>query len=386
MNGEGGSVASTGPSIGPAIGSTSGPSFEGSVGRFGSTFINEGPVGPSFLENTMPISFNVGKPAIEVISNPFKAGEVASEVATPHLQAPTFEPLTVEGAIAEAQLIVSEAARANQPSVESFQYVRGREYIDFLWLEPVPKIYPDIQQIRTTKKALENAGLVQLSRRIAQSTQTEIATTPLTEEQIVEEEVLVEERTDQSIETEEEEVEEIKLKYLLDEEVAKERVDEIGRAIELAGEEVEKDGKKGIEGWRIIRFLRLHSGLISQIVKHRGSDGSLNETVQNLASRRFASVQEAKEQSKAIVSEKEPVKRGKEGKTVQEGAVERVLKHYFIKGVPKEEVVLRVVKKQKVQLVGGQPVPIMAEPIPQVREPSIEDDPDLADVVFPKAA
>ena len=255
---------------------------------------------------------------------------------------------------------------------------------------PEPKNYLEYVQ---PKRSLERAVSTESSTKVVQLTQPEPVTS--TQEQIIEEEeVITEKKIEKAQETEFEEVEELRLKYLLDEEVSAQRVSEIDHAIEKAHNEAQQEAEKDdskeeekvIEGWRIIKFLPLHIGLISQIVKHKGNDGSLDETVQDLASRKFASVQEAKEQSKLIIFEKEPVKRGKEGKTVKEGSVERVLKYPFVRrGIPKEEVVARIVKKQKVQMFGGQPGLVVAESAPQVKESSIEDYPDLAEV-FQKAA
>jgi len=382
MNVEGGGSAGVG---GPSVGGEFGLGVS-----FGSTIVNEGPVAPAFLEGTMPLSLNAGKPAIEIISNPFKGGEVAPGSA-PILEAPVFEPLRVSEVLTEAESIIRGQPGRGLPASREVSaqvspgVILAPRPMAFIWTEPAI-LYPqhDVLDQPQTKIALGRAVSTEPRTNIAQSTKSEVVTLP--HQQILEEEeVITEKKVVESEETEVEEIEELRLKYLLDEAVSAERVYELDQAIELAGQEIRNDGNergdKEVEGWRIVKFLRLHTGLISQIAKHRGIDGSLDETVEDLLVRKFASRKEAKEKSREIVAQNEPVRRGKEGKTVREGAVERVLKFPFIKrGIPTEVVVARVVKKTRVQAAFGSKPLTYVEQTAQVKEPSIEDFPDLAEV------
>lgn len=391
----GGSSMGAAVNVGPAIGSMIGRGIEGPGKGFGSTIVNERPVSPAFLENTMPISLNVAKPAIEVISNPFKEG---SEPATAPPGAPVFEPLKVSDVLAQAEQIVLEARGIIQPPVVK-PFKPTVSVIELPTVKPVVSrpmdfVWATLEQPQI-KRALGRAISTETSTKVAQSTQPEMAASA--QQQIIEEEeVVTEKKVKEPQEKEVEEIEEIRIKNLLDEEVSAERVYELDHATEQAElevqEEAAKDGEKSeekrLEGWRIVKYLRrrLHIGLISQIVKHKGEDGSLEETIKDLITRRFASKKEAKEHNRVMVSIYEPVRRGKEGKAVQEGAVERVKKLPFLKrGIPKEEVISRVVKKQKVLVDLGQPVVSVVEYKPEVKEPTIENYPDLADV-FQKAA
>src|SRR3989344_1165840 len=205
----------------------------------------------------------------------------------------------------------------------------------------------------------------------------------LHEEEI--EEVLVENRIKEEPvdELEEEEIEEFRLKDLLDEQVSEQRVHDIGKAIDSAGEEAEKEGVSGIEGWRIAKFIRLfmHIGLISQIAKRLGRDGSLDETVEELAVGQFENEDQAKKQSKVIVSWNEPVKTGINGTPVREGAVAKVLKYQPVKGSPSEQVVLRVEKRRNVQVKGQEPVQLGSDVTSEVRESDLRQlSPELAEV------
>lgn len=389
MSVEGGgiSIGGGGPSIGGGVGISAGPSVGAPGGEFGpgagigSTIVNEGPVTPGFLENTMPLTLNNFKSTGEITFNPLKGRD-------------NQPVLNEQEAVREAEHWLGISSQDVHPvslPVERENVGINQSAIRVLpmpayqpWIEP--NIQPDIQPFQVAKIALEGANLTKTNRKVVQIAQPVAAPISVPEQQIFKEEVLVEERKEKIYKKEEEQVEEVRLKYLLDEEAADERVSELGRAIELARKDAEKNSVSGIEGWRIVKFLRLHTGLISRLVRGKGSDGSLDETIADLLSRKFATEGEAKQYSAAVVFEKEPVRQGKEGRGVKEGSVERVLKFPIARrGIPEEEVVARIIKKQKVQSVLGQTVSVAVEPAQKVKEPSIEDYPDLA-ALFPKAA
>lgn len=258
--------------------------------------------------------------------------------------------------------------------------------MDFAWTRPAvlpfsyvgePKIQPKSGQIEFSKSYPHSAVLTEVNKKSVQENAVG---------QNFEEEILIKEKVDEKPEiSEREEVEEWEIKDLLDEETAETRVYEISEAIDLAETEAKKEGVEEIDGPRILKFLRLHIGLISRIARKIRKDGSLDETLEELVARKFSSQSQAKAQTKELVFEKEPVRRGKEGKAVKEGALERVFKYYFVKRSPGKEVVKRVVKK--LIQTGHQTGPVQVQSVDTgVREPRIEDNADLAEVFLRKAA
>lgn len=262
---------------------------------------------------------------------------------------------------------------------------------DLVWTRPEVLAFPNPEPVVKAKNELKmqpSMGKIELSKSApASSILTQLNTRSVQEnavEQNLTEEVLVKEKTDQKPEIlQTEEIEELKLKDILDEKVAEQRVYEISEAIDLAEAEAKAEGVKEISGPRILKFIHLHIGLISRIARKLRKDGSLDETLKELSARRFRSSSEAKKQTKELVAQKEPVKRGKEGRAVKEGAVERVFKYHLIKRSPNEEVVGRVVKKQVVQTGNAKVIQFMAVE-PAIKERTIEDA-GLAEV-FKKAA
>lgn len=266
--------------------------------------------------------------------------------------------------------------------------------MDFVWKQPTvlplpnpeptvkvknePKIHPNTEQMLISKTLLQRAGLTEMNKKVVQEN---VVGQNLTEE------VLIKEKIDEKPEiSEREEIEEWKLKDLLDEETAQQRIYEISEAIDLAETDAKEEGVDEIDGPRILKFIRLHIGLISRIAKKLRKDGSLDETLEELAARKFSSKNQAKEQTKELVAQKEPVRRGKEGKAVKEGARERVLKYQQLKGYLKDQVLRRVVKKQTIQ-TGNGVEPVQTQPVVvEIKEPKIEDNADLAELFLRKVA
>ena len=420
VGGIGKSVA-VAPSIGRVVGADfkiggfPAPRFETGIKNIANPF--KGPENRGYIENRPPsfLEPNIGvinkfesssfKRSFQasLIKNPFEAKRPTQTISVAKMDLPSG-PEAIK--ITEEWLSVTR-----QP--QKSHYLHGREYNDgsqqkvfgliieqrvprlirpeilpFPYPEPVvkpkneAKIQPNVRQIEISKIQPQSAVLIESNKKSVQprlNRDQENAVGQVIEQK----EVLTEEKVTQKSEiSEREEVEEIKLKDLFDEETAEIRVAEIGVAIDLAEAEAKKKRLKEIDGPRILKFLRLHIGLISRIARKIGQDGSLDETLEELASRRFSSKSVAKEQTKKLVTQKEPVKRGKEGKAVREGAVERVFKYQLVKRSPKDEVITRGVKKQ-VQTGTAKVVQLLAVE-PATAERRIEDTP-LADV-FKKAA
>ena len=393
--------AVTTPSISPAIGT--GPLAELGNPAFGASnllegfgpklgiesafsIVNEGPVSFGELENTMtykpgvfdligdlrfnpPSRINLAKPLDEQSA----VAEANHWLGLDQLNLPTkltlaepkpsAEPLSEQAVLAEAEEILQTVKVLEFPTPKSL-------------LSPavtpieIPLPSTDIIQIGRTKRALEVAGLTQLSTKVAGGVKIETGTasrqsisiaTPQTQEQSVsqqlkKEEVGASEETEENLEVlEDEEVEELVAKYLVDEEVSEERRIEIRHAVRLAKIEAEKEGVVEIEGWRIVKHLPEHAGIRSQVVKKNGPDGSFDETLEEIVARKFTSEQEAIEKSDSIVFQKQPVKRGRHGTIVPFEAVAKVFKRHLVKKHPSKEVIARIVKKQQVQQVKGQP-------------------------------
>lgn len=391
-------AAKTGPQITPSLGGVRGgiSALERTapLGKVGWSLVNEGPVAPRFLENTMPLSLSRFNPepkiphqTISVGAAELPSGVEAVEIAEDWLR--TSRPPVFEPKVAEIPVINPLGAR---PTLRQ---------LDFTWIRPEvlslpsseavakpknePKIQPKTGVIEFSKSTPISAGSTELDKKVVQENPVG--------QIIVEKEVLarsadilVEEKAAKKPEVlETAEVEELKLKDLLDEETSQQRVSDISHAIDLAEADAKAEGVEEIAGPRILKFIRLHLGLISPIARKIRRDGSLDETLEELAARKFSSKNQAKQQLKQLVFDKEPVKRGKEGKKVKEGAVERVLKYHFVKRSPVEEVVKRVVKKQQIQ-TGHQTGPVQLQSVAvETKESRIEDYQGLAEV-FKKAA
>lgn len=377
-------VSSVGSAVG-GVASSVGRGFGPKLEVAPTLLINEGPVSLGALENTM-----IYKPGVFDLTGDLRFN--------PPGGLDLVEPLNEQAVVAEAEEISQAAKVVEFPAPKPlFSPVKAPVEI------PLPS--PDIIQIGRTKRALEVAGLTQLSTKFALAVQTGTETktsfkqatasvTPQAREQQiaqpVEQEVEVEEVTEQELDIkEEEEVEEFRIKYLEDEEVSEERRLEIRQAVRLAKLEAEREGIQEIEGWRIAKFLPEHAGVRSLIVKDEGPDGSFEETVEEITDRKFSSEKEAVEIGDKIVAEKQPVKVGKYGRLVALEAVALVFKRHIVKRYPAKEVVVRrIIKKREVQLVKGQQTSniVPFKKVEERIEPKIEDYGQWAEVFRQKAA
>lgn len=375
------SVEGRGVSAGGGVGISVGPAVGPSVG-IGSIIVNEGPVAPAFLENTMPLTLNSFKPLGEIIFNPEPKPAVLAQVEQVAATAwNVSEPVSV---IQQAEEVAARAWEATEPKVQSIGYpvlnhVLDKEKAVVPVIEWTP--IPNVIQVQKTKTVYQQASAVAIP-----SPQEK-----LVEQIVAEEEIDVKDREEKRMAaSEEEEIESIRLKNVVDVPVSEQREHEIEQATDKAEAEAIAEGIEGIEGWRIVKFLpHQHPGNESGIIRNTGlRDGSLDETEQELAAKKFVSKTEVKQRAAAIVSkEKPPVKQDRDGQLVKDQDVARVFKHNIFKSHPAKEVVLRIVKKRKVEVVEevGQPAQVVTDVIAQkVEEPTIGDL-GLSEV-FPKAS
>lgn len=334
-----GRVASTIGREAPAVGRISAemPTMRVAVGRL----VNEGPVGLADLKATVPL------------------GEIKFN----------SEPLSVQGVLAEAEAIISQAKkpaispfvipsetrnlprweiaassdfrrsprndRLVEPMVMPDEFIHGhtlmRSYTSTLSPMLSPALEPAVKAGPQTESGVSN----EVKQATAKSDLAG-AVQPVLQEQEVEEVVTAEAvKRDQKEALEEEELAERKI-YLEDGEVSVQRKQEIREAINKARVEADRLGLIKITGWLVARFLPPeHEGNRSQVVKKTGPDGSYQETVESIAGiGELESEDKAVTRFNEIVSEKKPVKHGKDGTPVAESDVARVFKYRLVKSAP----------------------------------------------------
>ncbi|MBI2020675.1 hypothetical protein HYS94_04645 [Candidatus Daviesbacteria bacterium] len=360
----GGSVAvSSGPAAGIRFGgSISAPGGElGSIGSIGPSIwgpesfggpVNEGPVGIAALENTSALTIDTFHSGGEIMFNPFKEQTLSEPLSRPLESA--AEPLVlrqaaevagVAWAVSEAEQIISQAQTIAAHAWEYHPITQAENILARVVAEPRQKV------IAVPELVLGSAVGVQpaVENKAAQA-----VSAPITQEQQIEQvvrEVFVEDKTDKDQSPKEvEEIEEFRLKDVVDEKVLAKRIDEFGEAIDQAEAEIE--GDEEIEGSDIVKFLapedeERRSGLI----KRRGPDGSRVETMEDIAARKFSSAKEAKKQTVETIYKKWPVKKAKEGREVGFEDKARVLKYQTGESVSNHE----AVEKRIVRLVRQAP-------------------------------
>lgn len=336
-------------------------------------------IGPAVNEGLVRGSLEGFRPMnISDIKIPDKGGTVAplGEIVF------NAQALTAESAISQAEAIISEA-RAAPNSV-------------------VPQaVLPEVRIDQRTGIDLHGAILPDLSTKPvthlqpspSAGEQTEAVYAPVAAEQLVEEvvrkeEIKTEDKIDEPSEVREEaEVEELRLKYVEDEPVSRQRRYELEEAIKKAKVEGELEGAEEIEGWRIKKyFVPEHGGNRSGIAEAGTPDGSLVETYQDISGGNYESVAEAVDKAEATVDDKKPVTRATEGKVVKQIDIARVHQDPLLKSHPTEVVLTRLVKKKILSEKLGQRV-IVHEVKPETREPTIEEiNPNLAEALLPQAA
>lgn len=347
------------------------------MGNSFSTIVNEGPVSLHALENTMPLTLNRFNPLGEIVFKP-SGPSVIEQAAVPTgtrqaeavaAQAWESSELNAADAIAEANQILGihdTSLRAIRQPAESVAILRN----------VVPQVEPMILPLPDYQPPPSVIVSPKAESRVAVSPQ------PLSQEQevgeVVKKKVAVEEPEDS---LEEEIIKEERM-YLEDEEASAQRRYEVKEAVGKAKTEADRLGLKKIAGWLVAKFLPAeHPGNRSQVVKEHGPDGSYEETVETISlAGEFDSERQAKERLNGIVTEKKPIKLGKNGTPVKNEDVVRVLKYQqIVKPAVAHEIVIKRVVKKQVQVSAGQAA---VEP---KSETSLEDYPELAEV-FQKAA
>lgn len=205
--------------------------------------------------------------------------------------------------------------------------------------EPKLGIMANVFQAQRTQVALEAAGMIDLSQSVAKALSQPAPQPVLVEETLKEEEVAEETDTKENSRIlEEQEIEVLRLRYVEDTDVSEARKAEIREAIRKAQVELESGSNNtelnslpDIQGWMVAKFLSPkgnRSGILEEEdPKGLVEDGSRVETIEELASRNYKTEEEANAKSAALVSEKQPVKRAKSGKSVATQAVDRVRKY-----------------------------------------------------------
>jgi len=363
---EGGGLARAASVSGSSIAA---PSLEAASAVVG-PIINEGPVGRSFLENTMPLQVSKFDPVGEIRFN--------------------NEPLSVQAVIAEAEAIISQAQK---PAVQHITPIilsspRRRGSISELefsnWIPPFggmtevvePAIFSKVEPMvvpdefihgHTLMRSYTSTGLrlspvfspalEPVTIKASTAVEGDVVSGQAILQQIAFKEQKIEEvvtadtvEQDQKEAEEEEEITERKI-YLEDGEVSAQRKQEIREAVIKAKIEADRLGLKKITGALVARFLPAeHGGIRSQVVKKTGPDGSYQETVEAIAGTgELESEEKAVERFDGIVAEKKPVKYGKNGIPVGSEDVARVFKYKLVKPAQAHiEVIRRVVKKSKI--------------------------------------
>lgn len=419
-----GSVA-TSPSIASSIGSGvigAAPAIEAGgfsapnigigpeITTLSSSIINESPVGNDFrLSDTVPLAINTFN-KLNAANAVFEAESILSQAAKPDINSgvpdvfrtalidvdlnPVSKPVielsrlhsliepNLETSAVQSYIIRQPAyfVKQNSPTVYWFadnpQDVKAAEVI-MPKTEPVPTplAVPGQREyaVPLTHSLTAVKPNVKLENPLGFQEQKQ-------EEEIdeVAEEFVVEDQ--QEVLEEDQEVEEFITKYLVDEPVSEERRLYIRHAITLAKAEAEKEGIREIEGWRVVKYLPVHSAVISEVVKKTGSDGSFDKTLEQLSSQNFTSEKEAKDQADRIVSQNEPVRRGRIGKAVSFEAVAKVFRKYIFKN-PKELIGIKITKIRRHRLIQNNPNKITFPLNETVNsETRIEDYPALAEI------
>ncbi|MBI2018082.1 hypothetical protein HYS96_00065 [Candidatus Daviesbacteria bacterium] len=383
MGVEGGSsgVGGVSVSLGPSIGASIGPAI--SIGRGGFGSVNEGPVRGS-LEGFRPMNvsdINTIQPSVI---------EQAKEVAAQAWN--VSEPLDVQEVLGQAEAVFSAAQRPlSLPSLRALAKQSDTEIAssgsttltiprnDRL-VEPM--IMPRIEPV----SALQVSPALEPVTKTSTKTENRISVVPAISPQPVlqegVEEVLVQEKMEESVNEQEEEEEIVEKRlYLEDERASSQRRYEIKEAIKKAVIEASRLGWKKITGALVAKFMPPeHADNRSAALKDKGPDGSLEETQAALASKgQIDSEEKAQKIGDAAVAENKPIKYGKDGTPVKDEDVARVFKYHVVKPVVAHEIATTRIVKKKVQVPAGQAV------VESKKETSLEDYPELAEV-FERAA
>ncbi len=221
---------------------------------------------------------------------------------------------------------------------------------------------PDVLQAQRINPTIEQSTSPKLSTDSALSLQAPTSL-PIPQEQIVEisEDEQSEKRKNQEEEiVEEEESEQFRLKRVVDRPVLEQRTYEAVSAIDLAEAEVKETGEEELDGTKIIAKISPdHSGIISGLLKEEHPegvvrDGSWDEVKEEVASKKYASRNQAKQDFVRRIFNKVPVKTATNGTTVSVDDIARVKKYLLVRrATPVEIMIEREVKKKRFTQVKG---------------------------------
>lgn len=286
-------------SIGTALGSVATAAGKGAapvaadLAKFGPelkgvylpTVINEGPVAPKFLENTMPIAI----------------GKLNPVVAKPMVM-PRIEPMAVPWILPKVRPAL-EIQPKSHPVIETRAVNQPTQAIrPALEEQEVKELVEEKQEVKDSKESME-------------------------EEEVMESFLYIEDK-EVSMER----------RHEIRQAIIKARVETERLGLKkIAGALVAKF--LPVE----------HEGVRSQVVKEKGPDGSYEETIEAIAGTgELESEEEAVRRFDLVVAEKKPVKNGKEGIPVEIRDIARVFKYRFLKPVQAHVEVINRVKKKGV--------------------------------------
>lgn len=310
--------------------------------------VNEGPVGRSFLENSMPIKTSVFNPGGEIV---FKAQPDVSQ--------------------APVEIRMDEKIKPTHP-VREFYLPRVEPMIvplvQSVTKSPAEKMQPQLQPLTEVKVSSKPAQVA-----------VPAASSVLKEQEAIEEKVLTVQ--DQQNETESEESEdssESKIKIVEAEKISSERRKKIKRAVKRAKEE-DITVAQALTDWND------KSPLVGS-----GKDWTLDLTAQALEinPNKYTSLEEAEEISIAVVAENIPVEKGEGARQATVDEVRKVIKgekELLKSKSPAQIVFKRITKKIFEADKNGKILKVLENEAEAVPETTLKDL-GLAEIFYPKAA
>lgn len=346
-----------------SIESRSGGGISGGVGGF-SSIVREGPAG-GFMEGFRPMN--------------------ASDITTIGKGGTIVPPFVIQQAktVAAAAWGEKELPTSAQ-AISQVESILSQAHVDLVQ-EVVPITIPNELEYPRPQVAVSPAWEVQSAlqqkteSRVSIQTTTATPTLPALKKQEVEEIVTEKVIKKETGLIEEEEITKEKRLYLVDENALTQRIHEIRQAVNKARIEAKRLGLgESIDGSLIAKFMPAeHAGNRSRIVQPNGPDGSYEETKEAVRIGQFYS----EDQVEDVVLENRPVKIGKDGKSVKNEDVWKVLKYRVFKRIPAHEVVIsRVMKKKSSSGQNPTQIQVREESKIEPRETSLKDYPVLAEV------
>lgn len=360
MGVEGGTISAGGG--GPSIGG--GPTID-----IGSTIVNEGPVAPKFLENTMPLSINKFNPIGEINFNPVKGKEVAAE------------PLVIQQAeeIAATAWENSEPVSVIEQAVVPSGIRQAEQVAAAAWETTAsPAAGVEVEAEVIAQKAWENHPLTQAENVISQVAISRVA--PIvdyqpvaniaTSAQIIEVTAPHQQQVEQVLEekkilTEKDQEDKPQAKRSEEQSVAKIKIVEAVRVSQLrrlviseaarkVQEEAEQAGEKVvITAKKLKKFLSAELWkYISPLVGRGGYDGTIPLTLNAIEKDQteYTNLQEAQTSLSQPVAEHIPLQEGEGGRLATVEEVREVLegkeKDVLRSRTPAEIAIKRVVVKK----------------------------------------